>query len=157
MPVAVHRLPMTAACPALNWGLPGGGAHGEHDAREDHDHAADEEQGPEEEVRLVLHLHPAGHGLPSVGIVERHISSMWAVMWFRLPESEGKDLRSMDLVVKGCPRVGGAYKASNCVTILDVDGQGESGGENGRCSLDLVAARGYCEGRYDEVQLRVTR
>ncbi|HLE46170.1 MAG TPA: hypothetical protein VI915_04205 [Thermoplasmata archaeon] len=37
---------------------------------------------------------------------------------------EGKDLRSKDLVVKGCPRTTGAYKAADCSTLLDVDGDG---------------------------------
>ena len=39
----------------------------------------------------------------------------------------GKDLRSQDLVVKGCPRAGGAYRAygsTSCGDLLDVDGDG---------------------------------
>src|SRR3990170_3568047 len=37
---------------------------------------------------------------------------------------EGKDPRSKDVVVKGCPRATGAYKAANGVDLLDVDGDG---------------------------------
>ena len=41
------------------------------------------------------------------------------VMWY-----VGKELMSKDLAVTGCARSGGAYKTSNCVDLLDVDGDG---------------------------------
>jgi len=55
---------------------------------------------------------------------------------------EGKDPRSKDVVVKGCPRATGAYKAANGVDLLDVDGDGITNANAVKGVKDFVAQFG---------------